>query len=121
MILLASGGEHPSNFINMGMTECEACKERQRARSRTRERRDKCPLSPTSNILPQWLGTRNVHNLHLKTQTSAYTRKYQPAHLHKFYGNPPHFHPPHDPTPTFVYLRIAQHCRKFGGGVLEQV
>ena len=38
-------------------------------------------LSATENHFSQWLGTSNVNNLFLKTQTSSYTQRYQAAHL----------------------------------------
>ena len=38
------------------------------------------PLSHNKNTFPQRLGKRNVNNRFRKTQTSAYTRRFQPAH-----------------------------------------
>ena len=37
------------------------------------------PPHPITNTFPQWLGTSNVNNLFIITQTSEYTQKHRPA------------------------------------------
>ena len=51
------------------------------------------PVSPSKSTFPHWLGTSKVHNLFLKTQTIAYTQKYEPAYFPASFS----LHPPPPP------------------------
>ena len=62
-------------------------------------------LSPTEHTSLQWLGTNDAGNCSLKTQTSAYNRKYQLAHLLSLFGKA-HLHKEEDPPP-FPILHCA--------------
>ena len=68
------------------------------------------PLSRTKITFPQWLGTRNTKNFPLKTQTSASTRKYQPAHVLTLCGNtsPPQNQPLNSHTCVVVLPTFAE-------------
>ena len=79
-------GENPPNFTVLGMLcvkHTPAREGSQGAAARVTRR-----MSHSHNIFPPSLGTINVNSLLPKTQTSAYTGKYQPASLLSFYGHP---------------------------------
>ena len=73
------------------------------------------PLSCTTSTLPPWLGTGNADYLFLKTQTRAYTRKYQPVHYSAFMA-PPSLYRVYRVAVAQVWHRRAGAGRRGAGG-----
>ena len=84
---IGCGGEHPPDFTAMGLTECEAMpapawEGRQGAEATLVSRGTTVPLSPANTTFPPSGSRQATHTTSfLTSQTSAYTRKYQPVHL----------------------------------------
>ena len=70
-------------------TECESCNPAPPLQHRPASRGTTVPFTPTKNASPRRLWSNNVYNCLQKTQTSAYARKFQPAH---FLRKPPTFY-----------------------------
>ena len=108
----SSSGAHTTtdpNFAVTGMTECEASpvpvREGRQGEEALVSTGATVPLSSTKNTFPQWLGTSNVDNFLLKSQTGAKIPPRGTNHQTYFALNP---HPlPHGVTEQHLSTPLA--------------